>query len=130
MKSFSKFVGAGLAALVAAVAVPGAALADPAGSCTAVPDPVPVGVSYTVTASGVSLNTAFVVRIQQAGMPAREVFATADSAGNASTEPQPAPTEPGAATAVWKKLIIWPSGGGPIITYGAPEATCDWSIVA
>jgi hypothetical protein len=106
--------------------------AHAAGTCAAVPDPVPVGTAYTVNATGLTVNTAFMVRIQQAGVPVQEVFATSDDFGNAATGDYGMPTaqEPGTVNATWKKLQIWPSGGGPIITYGPSEATCGWTIVA
>ena len=118
-------------AVLASLMLPAApALADPVGSCAVTPNPVPVGTSYTVDATGLSVNTAFVVHIQQVGGPGADVFATADAQGNATTGPLSGPTTPGATDATWKKLAAWRTGGGPIITYGPAEAICSWSVVA
>jgi hypothetical protein len=100
------------------------------GACTVTPNPVPVGSQYTIDATGLTINTAFAVHIQATGTPPKDVFATSNEFGNATTGLLPAPQRTGTVTATWKKLQIWPDGSGPILTYGMAEAICDWTIVA
>lgn len=130
---FRRLLAVALVAPLAALALSVPAAADPpAGSCTAVPNPVPVGTSYTATATGLTVNTAFVVRIQQAGVAVQEIFATSDASGNAATGDygNPIAQETGTVNATWKKLLAWPSGYGEVITFGPAEADCSWMIVA
>lgn len=118
-------------ALVLSSVVAGPASA--AGACTATPNPAVVGSSYTVAATGLTVNTAFVVRLQQSGVPVQELFSTSDPDGNAATGgyyPGPVATAPGTVSITWKKLLVWPQGGGEIITYGGSEANCSQTIVA
>jgi hypothetical protein len=131
MASAIRRVGLAVALMAAIVSAPATAHAvDPAGSCTITPNPVPVGTPYAIDATGLTINTAFAVHIQATGTPPANVFATSDEFGNASTGSLPAPQRTGTATATWKKLQIWPSGYGPILTYGMAEAICDWTIIA
>lgn len=116
-----------VATLVSPVA---SAQAAPNGTCTVTPNPVPVGSQYQIDAVGLTVNTAFAVHIQRTATAPQDVFATSDANGTASTGPLPGPDRTGTATATWKKLLVWPSGGGPILTYGMAEAICEWTIVA
>ena len=115
-------------------ALTGAAPAQAAGTCSVSPNPDPVGTPYTVTATGLTVNTAFTVHIHQAGYTALELVVASDANGAASTGPvawgPTGPQAPGTASVSWKKYQTQVGGGGSIGSYGPTEAACDWTIVA
>jgi hypothetical protein len=117
---------------VGLLASPGVAYAA-AGSCAVTPDPVPVGTAYTVDATGLTVSTAFVVKIKQTGFTALELIVASNETGAASTGPvqwgSTGPQEPGTATVSWRKWAGFPGGGGPILTYGGDEAKCTLTAV-
>jgi hypothetical protein len=118
------------ALLLGALAVPAPAQADPpVAACTVTPNPVTVGTAFEVDAAGLAPNFAYFVHLHQAGTEARDVFATADASGNASTGPV-VWGDVGTASAKWYKLTAFQSGGGPVISTGPAEQACDLTIVS
>lgn len=119
-----------LVVLLGMLVVPGVARADPPlDACTVVPNPVTVGTEFRVDATGLTPNFAYFVHLHQPSTQSRDVFATADANGNATTGPV-VWGEVGSARATWWKLTAFRSGGGPVISTDPAERICDLTIVA